>query len=179
MRINSSRLDSGSQLEADAVILAIGVRPEVELAKAAGLALGPRGGIAVDEYLRTSDSNIYAIGGAIGQTSRNRPTDSHSLGRSGEQAGRIVANNIAGRSETYEASQGTAIVDVLGLAAAWTGATSMALKRADIPHLSSVIHASSHAPYYPRDSVNHELLFDRPVASWAPKQWEKKASTSG
>ncbi len=156
-------LDSGSQLEADAVILAIGVRPEVELAKAAGLALGPRGGIAVDEYLRTSDPNIYAIGDAIEvkHLVTGQPTLIALAGPANKQ-GRIVANNIAGRSETYEASQGTAIVDVLGLAAAGTGATSMALKRADIPHLSSVIHASSHASYYPGATpLTMKLLFDR------------------
>jgi NADPH-dependent 2,4-dienoyl-CoA reductase/sulfur reductase-like enzyme/rhodanese-related sulfurtransferase len=156
-------LDNGSQLEADAVILAIGVRPELHLAKDAGLALGPRGGIAVDEYLRTSDPHIYAVGDAVEVKDfvTGQPTLVALAGPANKQ-GRIVANNIAGRRETYQASQGTAIVDALGLVAAGTGATSMTLKRADIPHMTSVIHDSSHASYYPGATpLTIKLLFDR------------------
>jgi NADPH-dependent 2,4-dienoyl-CoA reductase/sulfur reductase-like enzyme/rhodanese-related sulfurtransferase len=156
-------LSNGSYLKADAVILAIGVRPEVNLAVAAGLALGLRGGIAVDEYLRTSDPHIYAIGDAI--EARDVVTGSQTLvalASPANKQGRLVADNIYGRRVPYKGTQGTAIVDALGMVAAGTGATSAALKRAGLPHLASVIHAYSNAAYFPGATpLTIKLLFDQ------------------
>lgn len=156
-------LGNGSRLQADAVILAIGVRPEVDLAKAAGLTLGPRGGISVDEYLRTSDPDIYAIGDAI--EVRDVVTDSPALialaGPANKQ-GRLVADNICGRRVPYKGTQGTAVINALGLVAAGTGATSATLKRAGLSHLVSVTHSYSHATYFPGATpLVIKLLFDK------------------
>jgi rhodanese-related sulfurtransferase len=133
------------------VILAIGVRPETGLARAAGLEIGPRGGIRVDAQMRTSDPAIWAVGDAV--EVRDFVTGQPALiplaGPANRQ-GRIAADVICGRDSTFRGSQGTAICGVLGLAIAMTGASEKGLKRAGIVEFETVyLHPAQHTGYYP------------------------------
>ena len=144
-------LRSGKQIATDMVLLSIGVRPETKLAKDAGLAIGERGGIAVNDYMQTSDANIYALGDAT--EVRHRVTGRAALiplaGPANKQ-GRIVANNIVfGNTEKYPGSIGTSIAKVFDLTVATAGANAKLLKMNNIPYISSYTHGSSHAGYYP------------------------------
>jgi NADPH-dependent 2,4-dienoyl-CoA reductase/sulfur reductase-like enzyme/rhodanese-related sulfurtransferase len=143
-------LKSGRRLQADLVVLGLGVKPEVGLAKQAGLELGNLGGIRVNEYLQTSDPRIWAIGDAI--EVKDAVTGAWSLiplaGPANRQ-GRIVANNIFGRPSRYDGTLGTAVIRVFGLTAGCTGANEKALKRAGIPCQVIHLHPASHAGYYP------------------------------
>ncbi|WP_349947065.1 FAD-dependent oxidoreductase [Lacrimispora sp. BS-2] len=123
-------LKSGKTLFAELVILSIGVRPNSELAKAAGIAVNERGGIVVDDYLRTSDPDIYAVGDVIQVNDLifREPAMIPLAGPANKQ-GRIAANNIAGAQETYEKTQGTSVAKVFDLAVASTGANEKALIR--------------------------------------------------
>lgn len=143
-------LESGKVLSTDMVIFSIGVRPEMALAKEAGLKLGETGGIWVDEYLRTSDEHIYAIGDAVETT--HLVTKEKFLVRLAGPAnkqGRIAADNICGRQETYNGSLGTGIVRVFDIVVGSCGANERMLKKADIPYRASLTHSASHAGYYP------------------------------
>ena len=121
---------SGKTYPADIVILALGVRPDTTLAKAAGLAIGERGGIRVDEHMRTSDPDIFAVGDAI--EVKDFVTGQWSLvalaGPANRQ-GRIAADVIAGRDSRFRGTQGTSIIGLFGGAAAWTGVSEKTLKR--------------------------------------------------
>ena len=155
------RLTGGQSLECDLAILAIGVRPEVKLAREAGLEIGPTGGIAVDEHMRTSDADIYAVGDAA--EVRNFVTNQVSLvplaGPANRQ-GRIAADNIAGRPSTYKNTQGTAICKVFDLAVGMTGLSEKALKKAGMAYEKVYVHPSSHAGYYPgAGAISLKLLF--------------------
>ncbi|MEW6697468.1 MAG: FAD-dependent oxidoreductase [Bacillota bacterium] len=157
----SIHLKSGKKLAADMVILAIGVRPESKLAKEAGLELGERGGIKVDEYLRTSDPAIYAVGDAV--EVKDSITGGYALiplaGPANKQ-GRIAADNICGRQTKYLGTQGTSIIKVFEETAAATGSNEKTLKRAGIPYLKSYTVSSSHAGYYPgATTLTVKLLF--------------------
>lgn len=156
-------LQSGSEVQTDMVILAIGVKPEIKLAKEAGLAIGDLGGIKVNEKLQTSDPNIYALGDAI--EVKNFVTGQPALiplaGPANKQ-GRIVADVIAGRDSTYEGTQGTSIAKVFDLAAASTGANEKTLKKLGIPYEVSFTHSASNAGYYPGATrLSTKLIFDR------------------
>jgi NADPH-dependent 2,4-dienoyl-CoA reductase/sulfur reductase-like enzyme/peroxiredoxin family protein/rhodanese-related sulfurtransferase/TusA-related sulfurtransferase len=154
-------LADGRRLEAGLVVLALGVRPEVELARKAGLEVGPMGGIAVDRQLRTSDPAIFAVGDAIEVEHRvsGRKVLLPLAGPANRQA-RVAAANIAGRNEEYSGSTGTAIVKVFELAAGFTGLSHQQLERAGIDHRSVIIHSTSHAPYYPgADALTLKLHF--------------------
>ena len=143
-------LSSGRKLEADLVLLAIGVKPENKLAREAGLAIGERGGIKVDEYLCTSDPNIYALGDAIEVTDIvNGRSSLISLAGPANKQARIVADNIAGRKVKFKGSQGTSIIKVFDLTAASTGNNEKQLKLNDIPYIKSYTISPSHAAYYP------------------------------
>jgi peroxiredoxin family protein/rhodanese-related sulfurtransferase/TusA-related sulfurtransferase len=136
---------------ADIVILSIGVRPETTLAKKAGLAIGEAGGIVVNDYLQTSDENIYAVGDAIEfkHPITGKPWLNYLAGPANRQ-GRICADNmLLGNKVKYEGSIGTAIAKVFDLTVASTGLPAKQLKRNEIPYLSSVTHSGSHAGYYP------------------------------
>lgn len=144
-------LESGGSVTADMVILSIGVRPEVKLVKDAGLQLGSMGGIKVDDYMQTSDSNVYALGDATEVF--NPVINKHTLvplaGPANKQA-RIVADNILeGNKYTYNGTIGTSIAKVFDLTVAAAGASSKLLNREKIEHISSYTHGSSHAGYYP------------------------------
>ena len=144
-------LRSGKQIATDMVLLSIGVRPETKLAKDAGLAIGERGGIAVNDYMQTSDADIYALGDAV--EVRHLVTGQPALiplaGPANKQ-GRIVADNIVfGNKKKYPGSIGTSIAKVFDLTVATAGANAKLLQRNNIPYISSYTHGASHAGYYP------------------------------
>jgi NADPH-dependent 2,4-dienoyl-CoA reductase/sulfur reductase-like enzyme/rhodanese-related sulfurtransferase len=142
---------AGKAYPADLVILAIGVKPDTTLAKSAGLTIGERGGIRVDDHMRTSDPDIFAVGDAI--EVKDFGTDQWSLialaGPANRQ-GRIAADVIAGRDSRYRGTQGTAIIGLFGGAAAWTGVSEKTLKRlGDTDYEKIYLFPNSHAGYYP------------------------------
>jgi rhodanese-related sulfurtransferase len=142
---------SGKIHPADLVILALGVRPDTALAKTAGLAIGELGGIRVDEQMRTSDPNIFAVGDAV--EVRDYVTGEWSLvalaGPANRQ-GRIAADVIAGRESRFRGTQGTSIVGLFGAVIAWTGVSEKALKRfGDLDYEKIYLYPNSHAGYYP------------------------------
>lgn len=142
---------SGIQLEADLVLLSIGVRAQTSLAQEAGLKLGEMRGIWVNEYLQTSDEAIYAVGDAIEfpHPITGKPWLNFLAGPANRQA-RIVADNMVfGNIETYEGSIGTSIAKVFDMTVASTGLPAKRLKQMEIPYLSAAIHSGSHAGYYP------------------------------
>ncbi|PIO99095.1 FAD-dependent oxidoreductase [Pleomorphomonas carboxyditropha] len=147
-------LASGKRIQADIVVLAIGVRPELKLARDAGLELGAVGGIRVDEHLATSDPDIFAVGDAV--EVMNRVSGRMALiplaGPANRQA-RIVADNMLSADPTgyrsYGGTLGTAILKVFDLAAACTGLSETAAKALGIPYRANITHSGSHASYYP------------------------------
>ena len=144
-------LKSGRSIVADMVILSIGVRPESKLAKDAGLDVGQTGGIRVNEFLQTTDENIYACGDAIEYPNpiTGVPTITYLAGPANKQ-GRIAANNIVfGPSHEYHGSIQTAVAKVFDVTVATTGASEKVLEQAAIPFRTIITHASSHAGYYP------------------------------
>ncbi len=144
-------LRSGKQIATDMVLLSIGVRPETKLAKDAGLAIGERGGITVNDYMQTSDANIYALGDAV--EVRHLVTGQPALiplAGPANKLGRIVADNIVfGNKKKYPGSIGTSIAKVFDLTVAAAGANAKLLQRNNIPYISSYTHGASHAGYYP------------------------------
>jgi NADPH-dependent 2,4-dienoyl-CoA reductase/sulfur reductase-like enzyme/rhodanese-related sulfurtransferase len=155
-------LQSGRRADADMVILAIGVRPENVIAKEAGLDLGIRGTIATNEYLQTSDPDIYAIGDVaqVIHLVTQRPAHVALAGPASKQ-GRLVADHIIGRPVRYKGAQGTSIVKVIDLAVASTGLNERQLEQAGIAYQSATIHIANHAGYYPGASpMAFKLLFD-------------------
>lgn len=144
-------LRSGKQIATDLVILSIGVRPETRLAKEAGLTIGSLGGIAVNDYMQTSDPDIYALGDAVEVINpvTGKPALIPLAGPANKQ-GRIVADNIVfGNRETYKGTIGTSIAKVFDLTVAAAGANAKLLKREGIAYQSSYTHSASHAGYYP------------------------------
>jgi len=142
---------SGKIYPADLVILAIGVRPDTALAKTAGLEIGERGGIRVDEKMRTSNPDIFAVGDAV--EVKDFVTGQWSLialaGPANRQ-GRIAADVIAGRDSLYRGTQGTSIIGLFGGTAAWTGVNETTLNRlGDTDYEKIYIYPNSHAGYYP------------------------------
>ena len=142
---------SGKTYPADVVILALGVRPDTTLAKMAGLVIGERGGIRVDDQMRTSDPDIFAVGDAI--EVKDFVTGQWSLialaGPANRQ-GRIAADVIAGRNSRFRGTQGTSIVGLFGAAIAWTGVSEKTLNRiGDTDYEKIYLYPNSHAGYYP------------------------------
>lgn len=145
-------LASGPVLDADMVLLSVGVRPETALARDAGLTLGPRGHIAVDGFMRTSDPFIYAAGDAVETDDRVLPgRTSVPLGGPANRQGRVAADHVllGDRARPYPGSVGTAIVRGFGVAAGVTGWTAQRLAGAGIDHGSVTVNAHQHASYYP------------------------------
>ncbi|MGC1209776.1 MAG: FAD-dependent oxidoreductase [Micromonospora sp.] len=155
-------LADGRTIPADLVVLAIGVRPETRLAAAAGLVLGPRGGIAVDAALRTSDPRIYAVGDAVEKPDRLDDAPALvPLANTANRQGRLVADAIAGRPVRFTGRSGTAVVRVFGLTVAVTGANEKRLRAAGRAYQAVHTHPASHAGYYPDAApMSLKLLFD-------------------
>jgi NADPH-dependent 2,4-dienoyl-CoA reductase/sulfur reductase-like enzyme/rhodanese-related sulfurtransferase len=154
-------LQSGQRLPAQLVVVGIGVRPENKLAVDAGLEIGPRGGIRVNEYLQTSDPNIYAVGDAIEVNDfvTGQQTQVPLAGPANRQ-GRIAADNIFGRAVTYRGTQGTAILGFFDRTAAMTGASEKSLRRTDLPFRKVYVHPFHHAGYYPgAEHLTLKVLF--------------------
>jgi NADPH-dependent 2,4-dienoyl-CoA reductase/sulfur reductase-like enzyme/rhodanese-related sulfurtransferase len=157
-------LESGMELSCDIVILAMGVRPEAELARRAKLEIGTTGGIRVNKELETSNPDIYAIGDAI--EVRDFALDNPALvplaGPANKQ-GRMVADNICGGHRQYNGTQGTSILRVFDLTVAMTGASEKALEKTNIEYEKVYIHPANHVSYYPGAEQMHiKLLFSRP-----------------
>jgi NADPH-dependent 2,4-dienoyl-CoA reductase/sulfur reductase-like enzyme/rhodanese-related sulfurtransferase len=157
--------ESGARLGGDLAILAIGVRPETGLATAAGLPLGPRGGILVDGEMRTADPRIWALGDAV--EVRDVVTGQEvilPLAGPANRQGRVAAESICGRGRAFRGVQATAVVGVFGLMVASTGASEKGLRRAGITAFERVyLHPGSHAGYYPGARPIHlKLLFSVP-----------------
>ncbi|WP_049537408.1 FAD-dependent oxidoreductase [Vibrio harveyi] len=155
-------LNNGDQLDTDILIMAIGVRPETKLAQEAGLQIGALGGIYTNEYMQTSDPSIYAVGDAVEE--KNFVTGEQTLvplaGPANRQ-GRMAADNMLGRQETYQGTQGTAICKIFDLAVASTGKNEKQLKRDNITYEKVYVHTASHASYYPgAETVSFKMLFD-------------------
>lgn len=150
-------LASGRTLSADMVILSIGVRPNSQLAKEAGLELNQRGGVVVDKYLKTSDPNIYALGDVIEvEEYINKGKAMIALAGPANKQGRICANNIYGANEEYKGTMGTSVAKVFDLTVASTGANEKTLKRMGMEegkdYYTATISQKSHAGYYPESS---------------------------
>jgi NADPH-dependent 2,4-dienoyl-CoA reductase/sulfur reductase-like enzyme/rhodanese-related sulfurtransferase len=155
-------LKSGERLTTQLVILGVGVCPESSLAVDAGLEVGPRGGIRVNDRLQTSDPDIYAVGDAveIHDFVTSGPTQVPLAGPANRQ-GRLAADQIFGRDVRYRGTQGTAIVRVFDLTAAMTGASEKVLRRANRPYRKAFVHPTQHAGYYPgAEAMTLKLLFD-------------------
>jgi NADPH-dependent 2,4-dienoyl-CoA reductase/sulfur reductase-like enzyme/rhodanese-related sulfurtransferase len=142
---------SGKIYPADLVILAIGVHPDTTLAKKAGLLIGEHGGIRVDEHMRTSDPDIFAVGDAV--EVKDFVTGQWTLiplaGPANRQ-GRIAADVIAGRNSKFRGSQGTSVIGLFGATIAWTGVSEKMLKQlGDTDYEKIYLYPNSHAGYYP------------------------------
>ncbi|GCF95337.1 CoA-disulfide reductase [Enterococcus florum] len=155
-------LEDGTELTADVTILSVGVQPENQLAKSAGLALGLKGGIIVDENYRTSDKHIFAVGDAIIVKQQITGEDTMiALASPANRQGRQVADVIAGLPRRNQGSIGTAIVRTFALTAASTGLNERAAKQAGLSY--QVIHTTGkdHAGYYPgATDVTLKMIFD-------------------
>ena len=145
------KLNSGRTLQADIIILSIGVRAESKLAREAGLEVGQTGGIVVNEFLQTSNPDVYAVGDAIEfENPIIKKRQITYLAGPANKQGRICADNIVfGNKSVYKGSINTAIAKVFDLTVAATGVSGRVLKQENIPYLSSIIHSGSHAGYYP------------------------------
>ncbi|MBY0099722.1 CoA-disulfide reductase [Mesobacillus maritimus] len=156
-------LSDGNEIDTDMTILSIGVRPENELAKSAGLELGERGGIIVNEYLQTSNSDIYAVGDAIEVVDYINGTKAMiPLAGPANRQGRIAANNMMGKQEKYQGTLGTSIAKVFDLTVAASGSNEKTLKRLGVCYEVVHIHPNSHAGYYPGAApIALKLVFDK------------------
>jgi len=155
------KLASGRKIKTDLILIGIGVRPEVTLAKKAGLEIGKRGGIKVDSHLKTSNPDIYAVGDAIEVVDyiNGEPALIPLAGPANKQ-GRIAANNIYGLPEKYDGTQGTSVLKVFDMTVATTGNSEKLLKRFSIPYEKSFTHSAEHSDYYPgAHDISIKLLF--------------------
>ena len=155
-------LNNGESLTTDILIMAIGVRPETKLAAEAGLQIGELGGIYTNEMMQTSDPAIYAVGDAVEE--KDFVTGAQTLvplaGPANRQ-GRMAADNMLGRNETYQGTQGTAICKIFDLAVASTGKNEKQLKRDGVKYAKVYVHTASHASYYRgAEIVSFKMLFD-------------------
>ncbi len=155
-------LSTGETISCGFAMMTVGVRPDVKLAREAGLTLGETGGILVDEHMRTSDPSIYAVGDAVEVTEFTGGFKTLiPLAGPANRQGRIAADVIFGRDSVYRRTQGTAIVKVFDLAAGMTGLSEKVLVRRGIKYAAVYVHPASHAGYYPGASpISLKLLFD-------------------
>ncbi len=156
------RTSAGAPIDTDLVVLALGVRPETTLARQAGLAIGPTGGVKVDESLRTDDPHVWAAGDAVETrcvvTGAPRVV---ALAGPASRQGRVAADVIAGRPARFRGVQGTIVCGLFGLTAASTGLNERALRAAGVPHRAVWLHPSNHVGYYPgAETIHLKLVFD-------------------
>ena len=154
-------LQSGRTVDTDMVILSVGVRPETTLAKDAGLELGARGAIVVNEHMQTSDKDIYAIGDAVlvKNVISGKEVNLPLAGPASKQA-RVTADHITGHDVSFNGVEGTSIVKVFDLTVGSTGLNSKQLDDLGLPYKDAIMHASNHAGYYPGASpMAFKLLF--------------------
>jgi NADPH-dependent 2,4-dienoyl-CoA reductase/sulfur reductase-like enzyme/rhodanese-related sulfurtransferase/TusA-related sulfurtransferase len=156
-----AELSPKSEIETDMVVMGVGVRPESRLASEAGIKLGNKGGILVNEHMQTSDPDIYAVGDvAEVRDFIHGGTVLVPLAGPANKQGRIAADNICGRSSVYKGTQGTSIVKVFDLVAALTGSNEKQLDERGIEYYKSITHSPSHAGYYPgAQTMSIKLLF--------------------
>lgn len=148
--------DSDKALEADLIILGVGVRPNSALAKEAGLEVGATGGIVVTPYMNTSDPHIWAVGDVT--ENANFVTGEKqvvALAGPANRQGRIAADNIFGQKRRYRGTQATAVCGILGLTAAATGVNEKSLKKANIKYEKVYLHPGHHVGYYPNAKPVH------------------------
>lgn len=155
-------LDDGQEVEGDLVVAAVGVRPDVRLARAAGLELGPHGGILVDETSRTSDPAIYAVGDAVEKVDAiSGSLELVTLAHVANRQGRRVADHICGRAVEARPSIGTAIVRIFDTVAASTGLSEQRLRALGRAYQVVRAHPMSHASYYPgAQPMSLKVMFD-------------------
>lgn len=154
-------LNNGEKLATGMVLMAIGVKPDIQLAKSAELVLGPHGGILVDEFMRTSDPSIYAVGDVV-ETAEWVTGDAMLVPLAGpaNRQGRIAAENMLGGAKRYKGSQATAICKVFDHAIASVGLNEKVLRCMNMDYEKVYVHAANHASYYPGSSpVSLKLLF--------------------
>ncbi len=157
----AAQFDGGAVRNADLVLLAVGVRPDTALAADAGLALGRGGAILVDDHMKTSAPDIYAVGDAVEvrQFVSQQPTLLPLAGPANKQ-GRIAADNICGRDSAYRGTQGSSIVRVFGMTAASTGLNEKTAQAAGLSYDKVVLLSADHATYYPgAQNMTLKVLF--------------------
>ncbi len=155
-------LSGGDRLHADLAVLGIGVRPENKLAVEAGLEIGPRGGIRVNDRLQTSDPLIYAVGD-VAETTDFISGERAQVPLAGpaNRQGRIAADNVFGRPARFRGTQGTAIVGLFDQVAALTGKSEKLLRQSGTDYRAIYIHPAHHAGYYPgAEGMTLKLLFE-------------------
>jgi NADPH-dependent 2,4-dienoyl-CoA reductase/sulfur reductase-like enzyme/rhodanese-related sulfurtransferase len=166
VREGGVELSDGRLLPADLVLFSVGVRPELSLAKAAGLELGATGGLLVDPGLQTSDPDIYAAGDMVEVTQRvsGRRIRVPLAGPANRQ-GRIAASNALGQAMRYSGALGTSVVKIFEATSAMTGLTERAAREAGFDVGVAILHKDHHAGYYPgAEEVALKLVYDRQSA---------------
>ncbi len=154
-------LESGKQIQTDFAVLSIGVTPESDLAKDAGLEIGQYGGIKVNEYLQTSDKDIYAVGDVIEVKDFVCGKEAQiPLAGPANRQGRTAAENIAGIPTKYNTTLGTSILKLFDLTVGMTGGNEKLIKKQNIPYLRAYAQAFSNAEYYPEFTpITIKLIF--------------------
>lgn len=155
-------LNSGKVIDADLIILSIGVKPETTIAKEAGLKLNERGAIVVDKKMQTSDANIYALGDAVEVIDFvNKKPTMIPLAWPANRQGRLVADNICGKNTEYRGTLGSSVAKVFDYTVASTGNNEKTLKRLGLEYQAIHIHPNSHAGYYPGAfPIAYKMLFN-------------------
>ncbi len=155
-------LQSGTKLLTDLIIFAIGVRPDNAVAKAAGLELTKRGSIKINEFMQTSDPDVYAIGDVVDV--KNIVTNeamSAALAGPANKQGRFVANHICGIEDAYEGTLATSAAKIFDLTVGSVGVNERTLKQLELPFKSIHIHPMSHASYYPgAETINFKVIYN-------------------
>ena len=158
-----TRLDNAPGVQADMVVLAIGVAPDSHLARAAGLELGAKGSIAVNERMQTSQMDIYAVGDAV--QIRHLVSGQEtlvSLAGPANKQGRVAADNICGLDSVYRGAQGSSVIKLFDMTAAATGLNERAARAAGLAYEKIVLSPASHASYYPGGKVmTMKVLYEK------------------
>ncbi|GAA0714093.1 CoA-disulfide reductase [Paraclostridium ghonii] len=156
-------LESGTEINTDLIVLSIGVRPESAIAKEAGLKLNERGAIVVDQYMKTSDENIYALGDAVEIIDFvNKKPTMIPLAWPANRQGRLVADNICGKNIRYKGTLGSSVAKIFDYTVATTGNNEKILKRLGIDYEVVHIHPNSSAGYYPGAfPIAYKMIFDK------------------